>query len=87
MSLYDLPGWAQHFDKQIRPKMKFLQVAGAAANTNIAVAGIKAADAILVCYNVTSAAHVTPPVVTSAGNVQFPGITTGSNFVLGYFVV
>lgn len=89
MPLSTLPGWAFEFKTLLNPKMKYVQVAGVAANTNIAVANIKAADEILVCFNATTGLQVADagfPKVTSAGNIQFTAVTTGSNFIVGYFV-
>ncbi|SRR6266702_4860944 len=57
MGLPNVPGWAVDFITLIRPKLKIIRVAGAAAATNIAVAGIKVSDVPLVAYNETDSKH------------------------------
>lgn len=67
--------------------LKFKTVAGAAAITNIAVAGIKMTDDILAAINLTDNADVAEkPAVTSAGNIQFPTVTTATKQVLIVYV-
>lgn len=56
---YHLPDWALNFTQRIKPKMAFRSVSGAAADTNIAVAGIvQATDVVLLAYNVTDDCQV-----------------------------
>lgn len=61
---------------------------GAAANTNIAVAGIKAGDVIqsAIMYAAGVPSDITSTVhITSAGNVQATGSTAGNKIVFTYY--
>lgn len=65
--------------------IKQVIVDGAAADTNIAIAGIKTTDDIISAVNLTDAAMAENPAVTSAGNIQFPTEnTTGKKVLVTY---
>jgi hypothetical protein len=73
------------------PEVKSAVVAGAAANTNIPVAGIKTRDQLIL---VTEHAAGAVPVdrtadtsITSAGNIQSTDITTGNTLVVLWHAV
>lgn len=58
-------------------QLKIAAVTGAAANTDIAVAGIKKyEDAVLAVYNVTDHTVLTDFTITSDGNIQSPTDTS-----------
>lgn len=66
--------------------LKLKAVAGAAANTNIAVAGIATEDTIVGALEFTAGVPAEIPLtITSAGNVQSTTDTTGNVVVLLYF--
>lgn len=63
-------------------------VAGAGANTNIAIAGIKTTDTIQSCLEFAAgvpANRTSVTSITSAGNIQLTASTTGSTLVVTYF--
>ena len=64
MGLTNLSGWAVEYLEHLA-RSKFLRVAGANANTNIAVAGITTKDNVVLAYNETDGAHVTTPAVAA----------------------
>lgn len=88
MAYTDLPGWIEHFDKQIRPKCKSIQVTGAAADTNIAVAGAKTSDTVVCVYNVTDSVMIDPKLAkfTTAANLQLKVTTATKTLHVLYFV-
>lgn len=62
---------------------------GAAANTNIAVAGIKTTDTIVsaIAYNAGVPEDILSTMsITSAGNVQSNAVQTGKKIVMSYCV-
>lgn len=65
--------------------LKQVIVAGANANTNIAISGIKSTDTIVAAIDITTPAILTLPTVTSAGNIQFTGSTAAKNLIITYF--
>lgn len=63
--------------------LKFKTVTGAAAVTNIAIAGITTKATIVAAVNLTDLADVSElPAVTSAGNIRFPTANTSSKQLL-----
>lgn len=72
-------------------RLKQVVVAGAAAATNIAIAGIAVADVIVGCIEfkpATPAILQRTATVTSAGNIQIAGVdTTSSQLLVTYFDV
>lgn len=69
-------------------RIKQVVVDGAAANTNIAVAGIATADVIVSAIEFASGVPTARVAsVTSAGNIQVTTVTTGSKLLVTYFDV
>lgn len=61
-------------------------VAGAAANTNIAVAGLKVDDHVQsVVQYASGVPSVLTPSAQSAGNLQFASATTGNQLVVTFY--
>lgn len=70
------------------PAIKTAVVAGTTAVTNIAIAGIKAADRIFTSVNLTDGAVTSEmPAVTSTGNIQFPTLDTTDKKLLVQYLV
>jgi hypothetical protein len=85
--LSNVPGWFAEYNSVLKKRMKFASLAGAAANTNIAVAGAAVKDTPVLAFNVTDGVPATSlPKVTSAGQMQFTYITTGKTIIVGYYV-
>ena len=64
-------------------------LAGAGADTDIAVAGIKTTDTILSCIEYVAGVptdRTGATSITSAGNIQVSVATTGNQLVLMYYV-
>ena len=63
-------------------------VAGAGANTNIAVAGIKRKDALVAAIEVPASAalvdRTSATSITSDGNIQCTAATTGNQLLVSY---
>jgi hypothetical protein len=82
MGLQNLPAWGVPLSR-----LKFKTVTGAAAATNIAIAGIKMTDHPVAAINLTDNADVAELFkVTSAGNIQFPTVSTSTKQVLCVYV-
>jgi hypothetical protein len=64
MGLTNLSGWAIEYLEHLA-RSKFLRVAGANANTNIAVAGITTKDNVVLAFNETDGDHTHVPAVTA----------------------
>lgn len=69
--------------------LQVVVLTGAAASTNIAVAGIKMTDTILSCIEYEAGVPVdrtSVTTITSAGNIQSTDASTGNKLVLMYYV-
>jgi hypothetical protein len=64
MGLTNLSGWGVEYLEHLA-RSKFIRVAGANANTNIAISGITTKDNVVLCYNETDGDHVHVPADTA----------------------
>jgi hypothetical protein len=73
------------------PELKQALVAGAAANTNIAVSGIQTRDQLVGVFEIPASAAATDRTaatsVTSAGNIQVTASTAGNQLLVTYWSV
>lgn len=71
--------------------LKQVVVNGAAANTNIAIAGIATVDKLIGVIEVPASAALVDRTsvasITSAGNIQLTQVTTGNQLIVTYFDV
>ena len=73
--------------------LKIDMLAGANADTNIAVAGIEVGDTIIACFHITTTAAiatmvdiVSEVVILTDGNIQLDSTATGSDSLLLFWV-